>query len=466
MSAWKAAQRELQTELLAFISIQHEDIDLQTMASEHRYAVVKEESQRDTPGPFGGVPIGIKDEIDVVGYATTLGVPFEERSERKQVDAVCVDRLRKQGATIVGKLNMHELGLGSTGSNIHFGTARNPFDLRRVAGGSSSGTAVAVATGLCPFAIGADGGGSIRIPAGLCGVYGIKPTSGLVPETGIGPLNYSIGHIGPMASSVEDLKVALAAIAGPDGLDPKTALAPRESAFAEKCAASDLRGLEKKRIGYDPKWMSFAEAPVMTRIEAAMKLLESFGCDLVPISLPEDDVIRPVAYSVLGTELVSSQRRLFEKRGSECSAEAQLYIQMSSSILAVDYIHALRVRQQLASAVESVFHDVDLILSPTCGQTAPLYVPEMGTTGLRDDVTLKQLTRYTFLANMTGVPGISIPVGLSAEDGMPVGLQLMANHWDEATLLTAAQKIESQWPLKLARIRSRHVDVVNAIKSI
>jgi len=466
MSAWHSAQQDLQAEVLAFISIRQEDIEQQTEIAEQRYAS-RQRSDRSTLGPLDGVPIGIKDEIDVQGYATTLGVPFDERSTLKQRDATCVSRLRKYGAMIVGKLNMHELGLGSTGSNIHFGTARNPFDLRRVAGGSSSGSAVAVATGLCPFAIGADGGGSIRIPAGLCGVFGLKPTSGRVPETGVGPLNYSIGHVGPLASSVEDLRLALSIISGIDAHDPKTVGARTQPTLETQLAESDSRGLSGKRIGYDAKWLSFCEQPVMDCVEAGMKQLESFGCQLVPITLPSDDIIRPVAYSVLGTELVSAQRSLFEKRATECSAEAQLYIQMSSSILAVDYIHALRLRQQIAMEVESLFQDVDMILSPTCGQTAPLYVPEMGTTGLRDDLTLKQLTRYTFLGNMTGIPAISIPIGLSSEDGMPVGLQLMANHWQEALLLTAAQKIESQGPpIKLARIRSRHVDVLRAIKSV
>lgn len=203
--------------LRAFISFNEEDIRAQAKAATARW-------RAGAPiGPLDGVPVGVKDELDQAGYPTTVGTRFLGRSGAAQQDATAVARLRAAGALLIGKCNMHEIGIGTTGLNPHHGPARNPYDLGRCTGGSSSGSAAAVAAGLCPVALGADGGGSVRLPAALCGVFGLKPTFGRVSESGAAPLCWSVAHIGPLAATAHDAALVQALIAGPDPRDPPLA---------------------------------------------------------------------------------------------------------------------------------------------------------------------------------------------------------------------------------------------------
>ena len=218
-------------------------------------------------GPLDGVPIAVKDELDVRGYHTRVGTRFLG-SNVAETDATAVERLRQQGAVIFAKLNMHEIGIGVTGMNPHFGAVRNPYDTRCMTGGSSSGSGAAVAAGLCPIAIGADGGGSIRIPAALCGVVGLKATFGRISEFGAAPLCWSVGHVGPIGLNMADVALAYQAMAGPDNADPQSRFQPPVRPWHGR--PSSLEGL---RIGVDWPYLKTASPEVVEACADAIQLL-------------------------------------------------------------------------------------------------------------------------------------------------------------------------------------------------
>ncbi|MEW6405530.1 MAG: amidase, partial [Chloroflexota bacterium] len=261
---------------------------LRAVIASHREDVLKqarEATQRIKEGRdlsiFDGVPIAIKDEIDVAGYPTTVGTAFLGKSPAEK-DAEVVARLRSAGAVIVGKTNMHEIGIGVTGLNPHYGTARNPYNMDHFTGGSSSGPGAAVAAGLVPVAIGADGGGSIRIPSSFCGLVGLKSTFGRVSEFGAAPLTWSLAHIGPLAWSAADAALTYAVIAGPDPKDPMSLHQPLLS--LEGWYNVDLHGL---KIGAFWPWFRHADSEVVAACEAMLKKFESMGAEICEVTIPD-----------------------------------------------------------------------------------------------------------------------------------------------------------------------------------
>ncbi|MDP6944677.1 MAG: amidase, partial [Myxococcota bacterium] len=246
-----------------FIAQDNDDVLAQARAATERH-------KRGVPiSGFDGVPVAVKDEVDMTPYPTTVGTRFLGRLTASN-DATVVSRLRKAGAVLIGKANMHELGLGVTGINPHHGAARNPYDPSRVTGGSSSGSAATVAAGLCPVAIGADGGGSIRIPASLCGVVGLKPTFGRISEHGAAPLCWSVAHLGPIAATARDAAAAYALMAGPDPADPHTARQP-----AVHLQGFDRESLEGVHLGIYRPWFEHADAAVVTACKEGVRRLQA-----------------------------------------------------------------------------------------------------------------------------------------------------------------------------------------------
>ncbi len=237
--------------LRAFRATKHDDLSAQARASAERHRAGRPLSLLD------GVPVAVKDEVDQVPYTTTVGTSFMGRTPATE-DATVVARLRAAGALLIGKTNMHEIGINPDGFNEHYGIIRNPWDLDCHAGGSSNGSAAAVAAGFCPIAIGADGGGSIRIPAALTGLVGLKATFGRVSEHGAAPLTWSMGHLGPIAASVGDAALTYAVIAGPDAHDPNSLHQPPVSLDGWNNA--DLRGV---RLGVYRPWFEHAEAAIV-----------------------------------------------------------------------------------------------------------------------------------------------------------------------------------------------------------
>lgn len=388
-------------------------------------------------GPLHGIPIAVKDLINVAGVPTTGGsriladfVPSE--------DAPAVARLRTAGAVIFGKTCLHEFAYGPTGVNPHYGTPRNPWGADRVPGGSSSGSGVAVAAGLCAAALGSDTGGSIRIPASLCGIAGLKPTYGRVSRRGALPLAWSLDHVGPMARSVEDCGLLLNALAGHDPPDLGSADLP-----VPDFNATLSRGAAGLRVGIlRDYFFENVDPEVANAVEAAAALLGTSGAKLEEIAFPLARQAAIINAPIIQSEALAYHLPFLRTRPGDYSPQVRQRLLGGLGATGVMYTNAQRARAVMVRRALELFQRVDILLLPT----EPVIAPTMeeasrpnGTVmaGDRTDGVVNALTRFTRPFNLTGFPAISVPCGFSS-GGMPIGLQLAGRPWDEATVLRAA----------------------------
>ena len=384
-------------------------------------------------GPLHGVPIGVKDLCATKGVRTTAGskilgdwVPDE--------DATVVRKLREAGAVIVGKTHLHEYAFGATGLNPHYGPARNPWDTTRITGGSSSGSGAGVAAGLCFAALGSDTGGSIRIPSSLCGIVGIKPTYGRVSLAGVVPLAWSLDHVGPMARTVRDCALVLAAIAGPDPKDPSTADEPLDA-----WAAGLEGGLAGLRIGVPTAYaFELTEPDVAAVVHDAITTLERLGAEVQQLDLPILEEYWTSAGLVLVSEAAAYHQANMEQRPQDYGETQRRRIQLGLEQKAADYVRAARLRDEARRTCDQLLlSEVALLALPTTVRAA-MPIESVA----QDDPTLG-LTRLTAPFNLTGQPACSVPCGFT-EGGLPVGLQLVGRRFDERTVLRAAHAFETE----------------------
>ncbi|MDF3068421.1 MAG: Glutamyl-tRNA(Gln) amidotransferase subunit A-like protein [Polyangiaceae bacterium] len=416
---------------------------------ESALAAAKQSAERFRSGaPLGlldGVPIAIKEEVHQRGFRARLGTSFVPH-DPSVADAPVVARLRAAGAIVLGQTAMTELGLSPLGSNPHRRMPRNPHDRSRLAGGSSTGSAVAVATGVTPVSLGCDGGGSIRIPASLCGVFGLKPTFGRIPAVGMGfdvamggPGATSVVHIGPLATTTAELATFVEVGSGAHPDDPISGLAPplRPGELLD----ARRRGVRGLRIGVDEaEWA--AAAPELGRVcRAALAELEKAGATLVPVRIPSASHAAAIGYLTLGIEAFAAMKDLSARHLSAMGADVQLVLSGLETFRPDDYVDGQRLRQGLRRDVAAALRDVDLLAMPSTALPAPQITDAELRGGFLDPPLLDGMCRYAFLANLTGLPAISAPVG-SDRDGMPVGLQLIGDAWDEACVLQAAAALE------------------------
>ncbi len=385
--------------------------------------------------PFDGVPVAVKDEVDMVPYPTTVGTAFLGSAPCKE-DATVVARMRAAGALLIGKANMHEIGIGVTGLNPNHGTVRNPYDTGHYTGGSSSGSGAAVAAGLCPVAIGADGGGSIRIPSAFCGVVGLKPTFGRVSECGAAPLCWSVAHLGPLAATATDAALGYAVMAGPDPKDPMSLHQPRPT--LQGWDDLELKGL---RVGVFWPWFRHATADMVTVCEALLVQFERMGIEVREIAIPELEAAR-IAHSVtIAGEMAQALSHTYAEHHREHGLDVRTNLALARAFTACDYIQAQRVRTRTMAAFDHVLEQVDAILTPTTGLTAPPIPKAALPDGESDLTTLVEIMRFVTPANLTGLPAISFPAGYSPA-GLPVGMQAIGRAWQEPTLLRLALAAE------------------------
>ncbi len=424
--------------LRAFIAQQARDVLSQAEASTARY-------QSGQPlGPLDGVPVAIKDELDQRGYPTTVGTCFLGAAPCNE-DATAVARLRAAGAVLVGKTNMHEIGIGVTGINPHHGSPRNPYQPEHVTGGSSSGSAAAVAAGLVPLALGADGGGSVRVPSAFNGILGLKPTFGRVSEQGAAPLCWSVAHVGPMAGTVADLALGYLTIAGPDPADENTWHQP----------APHLHGLDRDdlsgvRIGVYRPWFEDADPDVVVVCEEALEAMCEVGAERVEIQIPEIELVRPAHMLIIATEMAAAHQRYRTAHGRAYGADVRLNLAIARSVSTIDYLQAQRVRRRICDNFATALRSVDLIATPMAACTAPRLRSDALRSGESDLVALDRTMRFATAGNLTGLPAISIPSGQDSL-GLPIGLQLIGRHWDEHLLLACAAQLEP----RIRRIRQQ-----------
>jgi len=415
--------------LRAVITSHPEEILASAAAATARY----EEGQ--PLSPLDGVPVGVKDELDQAGYGTSVGTRFMGQTPAK-TDATVVKRLRAAGALLLGKLNMHEIGIGVTGINPHHGAARNPYNRAHATGGSSSGSGTAVGYGLCPISVGADGGGSIRIPASLCGVVGLKATFGRISEHGAAPLCWSVAHVGPLAASVYDAALGYAVMAGHDEHDPNTAYQPR----CELQALNTL-SVEGLRIGIFEPYFADADPSIVSACLKAVSALVDRGATRQSITLNGLDLLRTTHMVTIVSEMLSSMTPQLKKDRRVFGHDVRLNLALARRITNADYVKAQRLRSRFYTDFCRAFEDVDVIITPTTACTAPVIKNDALRTGDSNLPLLDKIMRFSPAANLTGLPGLSVPVGYD-EAGLPIGLQIMGPAWSESRLLQVGAVIE------------------------
>jgi aspartyl-tRNA(Asn)/glutamyl-tRNA(Gln) amidotransferase subunit A len=376
-------------------------------------------------GPLHGVPIAVKDLCWTRGERTTGGskvladfVPDE--------DATVVARLRAAGAIVFGKTNTPEFAYGPLNA-YHYGPSRNPWDPSRFTGGSSMGSAAALAGGLAPGAIGSDTGGSIRGPAHWSGVTGLMPTYGRVPLRGVVPLATSLDHVGPMTRSAEDAALLLQALAGHDPLDPTSVAVPVPD-FARE-TARPTAGL---RVGVPRGFLWEALAPgIGGAVEAALAELRRLGLPVVDVALPEWEAAADAGPILIRSEAATEYRRVLAERPEDLIPEVRERLEAGVQTSAVEYLEARRAGDRFAHALRRLFADVDVLALPGRPQTAPR-MDESGR--LLEPLSPRN---YTVPLNHPGVPALTVPCGFDGQ-GLPIGIQLVGPHWAEGTLLAVA----------------------------
>ena len=398
-----------------------------------------------------GVPVAIKEEFMCEPYSHFAGASYLPIMSGGIPESTVVQKLKRAGAVVIGITNMQEYGTGTLGSNPHppHLTARNPYNPQCYTGGSSSGSAASVAAGFCPIAIGADGGGSIRIPATLCGTVGLKPTFGLVDTLGVLPKCFTVGATGPLTSSVLDTAIAMGFIAQERDGD-------RTSMSLAGIGESRLDGL---RVGVYWDHFNHANEEVVLRCKAALSHLQELGAELVDIKLPEMEDCRVAHVISIGAEFVSCLGLDLDQHYSELNLETHLLVGTSASFSAIEYLNAQKQRTRAMKALQSLFEKVDIIVTPATASVAPPIVPEAVALGVLDGKASGELMRFSFLGNLTGIPGLTLPVGYSAS-GLPIGLQVMGAWHQECTLLKVGFALEQTgaFPAKKPKV---FYDVIN-----
>jgi Asp-tRNA(Asn)/Glu-tRNA(Gln) amidotransferase A subunit family amidase len=394
-------------------------------------------------GWLDGVPVAIKDEMDVAPFPTTMGTVFlGERPVHR--DAPVVARLRAAGALILGKTHMHEIGIEPSGYNQHHGQARNPYHPEYDTGGSSSGSAAVVAAGQAPLALGADGGGSIRIPAAFCGVVGLKPTFGRVSTAGGFTLAWTVGHFGPIGATVEDVAIGYMIMAGRDPQDPTTLDQPPPT--LARTHRDSLAGL---RVGIDPLWNQDTDpsyAPVLQHVHT---LLTEAGAEIIPLRIPHLNRAR-VAHVISILSEMAASLEPYRDRHRELGWGTRVLLELGRAFTSRDYLLAARVRTEAMKHLYEHFQKVDVILTPASAVPAPP-LPSNLITGESDPSLITEIMRFAFLANLTGVPALVLPAGYT-ENGLPLGIQLMGRWWEEDRLLQIGRVLEARLPRHAPRL--------------
>ncbi len=421
-----------------FISRKPEQVLAEAEASTARWRAGTPKSVLD------GIPVVLKDEIDLEGFVTTLGTKF--RDEVATHDSAIASRLKAAGALILGKANMNEIGISPVGLNPHYGPPRNPFDRARITGGSSSGSAGVVAAGLCPISLGADGGGSIRIPAALCGVVGLKATFGRVSEAGIPALCWNVGHAGPLGLTVSDVAAAYAIIAGPDVHDP--ASLPQPPLHLTDYENGNLTGV---RLGICNAFFDDADPDVVMRCREALKVLTDAGATVVEVPPPDLNLVLWSHSIIILTEMLEAMHDEVWKDSTRFALDSRTNLAIGANFSSRDYVHAMRHRQRMTRELLEVMHTCDVVVTPTTACTAPLIPESTLPDGESNLPVVDQLMRFIRLGNLTGFPALSVPVGLDAL-GLPVGLQLMGRPYEEHLLLRLGRVIEAAVPRAVPRV--------------
>jgi aspartyl-tRNA(Asn)/glutamyl-tRNA(Gln) amidotransferase subunit A len=377
-----------------------------------------------------GIPIALKDLFNTAGVRTTSGSKFFTDNIPTE-DAFVVEKLKLSGATLMGKTNTHEIALGVTGVNPHYGTARNPWNTQLIPGGSSSGSTIAVATGMALGALGTDTGGSIRIPASLCGVVGFKPTYGRVSLRGVFPLSWNLDHVGPITSCVKDAAILLQVISVYDPIDPASI----------KMLTGDYLGhlvddIEGRKIALGVgEYIESADPEVLNAVRSAAKIFESIGCKVTEVNM---DWLRDAALAnktMTQSDGAAVHRDRLNEHPELFGEDILRRLTDGAKTSSTEYILARRTQAEARKRFEIFFESHDFLILPS----TPIAAPAIAGNDAVEQAA--RLTRFTAPFNLTGLPAISIPCGFNRE-GLPIGLQIVSKAWADAKVLNAAYAYE------------------------
>jgi len=381
-----------------------------------------------------GLPLGIKDLFDVAGVPTTAGSRFFTEGIPTE-DAPVVLKLKLSGAVVLGKTNTHEIALGVTGVNPHFGLVKNPWDTSHISGGSSSGSAAAVASGMCLAAIGTDTGGSIRIPSAFCGVVGLKPTYGRVSTRGLVPLSWNLDHIGTLTRTVQDAAMMLSVMAGFDPHDPASANTPVDDYLAR--IENGVRGwMVALAVG---EYIETSETGVVAALDGAAQVFKDLGAQVEKVDMSWLAELALANGQMTQADAAAFHRERLREHPDRFGADVLERLRNGAAMSSSDYALSRRKQVEGRRRFEMFFDKFDILLLPTTPVPAPL-IEDTG--AIR---AARQLTSFTSPFNLTGLPVLSLPCAF--EKGLPLGLQIVSKHWAETKVLQAGNAFEqaTEW---------------------
>jgi aspartyl-tRNA(Asn)/glutamyl-tRNA(Gln) amidotransferase subunit A len=416
--------------LNAFISTYHEEAIDQAKVAE------AEIFKGNYKGKLHGVPIAIKDNLYVANRVTTMGARIHKDFIPTH-DAGVVTRLRPTGAILLGKTNMHEYALGATTDNPHFGTCRNPWDLSKIPGGSSGGSAAAVAAGLAFGALGTDTSGSIRVPAAACGLIGLKPTYGRVSKYGCFPEAWTLDHIGPLTRTVADGAIILDAISGFDPNDPTCLNLPPTQTF--QAINKDIKDLV---IGVEEDFFfGFVDHQVESLVRAGIEKLCSLGATVKSVKLPSLENAFWALTIIDTSETTAVHQPMMKTRAADYGDDVRFLIECGYLPSAVDYLQALQLRRHIKIEVSEMFKTVDVLIAPTLPSKTPSIGEFTSVVNGTSVDTIEILMHNVGPGNLLGLPSLSIPCGIA--EGMPVGMEIIGPALGEQAVLNIALAFES-----------------------
>jgi aspartyl-tRNA(Asn)/glutamyl-tRNA(Gln) amidotransferase subunit A len=416
----------LNPKLNAFITLTAESALAEAQAATE--AVMRD----DELGALHGLPLALKDLFDVRGVPTTAGSPMLKENVARE-DAFVTKQLRDAGAIFLGKLNMHEWALGVTNINPHFGPARNPWNTARITGGSSGGSAAAVAAGLCAGTLGSDTGGSIRIPASLCGVVGLKPTYGRISTRGVIPLAWSLDHVGPLGRCVDDVVLLFSVIDQYDDADPYSVQTAQRNRWKTESRTTH----HALRIGIpNDYFFSDLHPDTEAAYRAAIKTIGELGMTLIDVALPGFEISDKASSKILLADAAAYHQDRIAQRANRIGEDVLTRLRWGTEVSGIEYALARRTQIDWRRKLDRLFETIDVLIVPA----TPMPATPIDDS---DPLTLSKgnLTRFTRMFNLTGNPTLVLPCGFSTDD-LPIGLQLVGAHWRENLILQAAREYE------------------------
>lgn len=400
-------------------------------------AVEEEIMNGNYKGPLHGIPVGYKDNYKTKGIKSTAGAKVFKDYIPDET-APTIQHLTNSGVISLGKQSMHEIGSGLTGYNPHFGKTLNPWNTDYIPGGSSNGGSASLAAGLTTLATGTDTFGSIRVPSSMSGIYGLKPTKGLLSTTGLIPGAWSLDHPGPMARSVEDLAIMLEGMAGHVPSDP-TSLDISVPRYYENLT-SDIKGV---KIGIPSNYLNNLDSDIEDLFNKAVAKLKDLGAEVKEVEIPELKLVKFAGFSTISSESSAFNYDYLKATPEDFGQDSRVLYLTGSMVSGQQYNKAQQARRKIAEGYKRIFKEVDLLVGPTSPMTTPKYQEDWAA---QSSELLNKVSPHTSPANLTGIPSLAVPMGRDS-NGLPAGMLFFGNHLDEQTVLNAGHAWQQTDPL-------------------